>query len=177
VEYAGSIGFDRGNNLKSRTEGASRPIDRIDRRILRTLQDDGRISITDLAERVGLSSTPCSERVKRLERDGFITGYHARLSPQALGQSLLVFVEIRLSAKSGQIFEEFKREVLKLPNVLECHLVSGDFDYLIKARIPEMNAYRRLLGDMLLGLPGARESKSYVVMEEIKESLALTVED
>ena len=163
--------------MKSRTEGVSRPIDRIDRRILRTLQDDGRTSITDLAERVGLSATPCSERVKRLERDGFITGYHARLSPQALGQSLLVFVEIRLSAKSGQIFEEFKREVLKLPNVLECHLVSGDFDYLIKARIPEMNAYRRLLGDMLLGLPGARESKSYVVMEEIKESLALSVED
>jgi Lrp/AsnC family leucine-responsive transcriptional regulator len=154
-----------------------RDLDRIDRRILRTLQEDGRISNTELAERVGLSATPCSERVKRLERDGFITGYHARLSPQALGQSLLVFVEIRLSAKSGRIFDEFKREVLKLPNVLECHLVSGDFDYLIKARIPEMNAYRRLLGDMLLGLPGARESRSYVVMEEIKESLALTIED
>jgi len=154
-----------------------RPLDRIDRRILRTLQADGRISITELAERVGLSATPCSERVKRLERDGVVAGYHARLNPHALGQGLLVFVEIRLAAKSGRIFEEFKREVLKLPNVLECHLVSGDFDYLIKARIPEMNAYRRLLGDMLLGLPGARESKSYVVMEEIKESLALTVDD
>jgi Lrp/AsnC family transcriptional regulator, leucine-responsive regulatory protein len=151
--------------------------DRIDRKILRTLQADGRIPMVELAEKVGLSATPCSERVRRLERDGFITGYHARLSPQALGQSLLVFVEIRLSAKSGRIFEEFKREVLKLPNVLECHLVSGDFDYLIKARIPEMNAYRRLLGDMLLGLPGARESRSYVVMEEIKESLALTIEE
>jgi Lrp/AsnC family leucine-responsive transcriptional regulator len=154
-----------------------RDLDRIDRRILRMLQADGRISITELAEQVGLSATPCSERVKRLERDGFITGYHARLSPQALGQSLLVFVEIRLSAKSGRIFDEFKREVLKLPNVLECHLVSGDFDYLIKARIPEMNAYRRLLGDMLLALPGARESRSYVVMEEVKESLSLTIED
>lgn len=156
---------------------AGRGLDRIDRKILRILQDDGRITVTELAERVGLSATPCGERVRRLERDGFITGYHARLNPQALGQSLLVFVEIRLSAKSGRIFEEFKREVLKLPNVLECHLVSGDFDYLIKARIPEMNAYRRLLGDMLLGLPGARESKSYVVMEEIKESLSLTVPD
>ena len=162
--------------MKSKSQ-VVRDLDRIDRRILRTLQDDGRIAITELAERVGLSATPCSERVKRLERDGFITGYHARLSPQALGQSLLVFVEIRLSAKSGRIFDEFKREVLNLPNVLECHLVSGDFDYLIKARIPEMNAYRRLLGDMLLGLPGARESRSYVVMEEIKESLALTVDD
>jgi Lrp/AsnC family leucine-responsive transcriptional regulator len=162
--------------MKSKSQ-VIRDLDRIDRRILRMLQADGRISITDLAEQVGLSATPCSERVKRLERDGFITGYHARLSPQALGQSLLVFVEIRLSAKSGRIFDEFKREVLKLPNVLECHLVSGDFDYLIKARIPEMNAYRRLLGDMLLALPGARESRSYVVMEEVKESLSLTIED
>lgn len=156
---------------------AGRDLDRIDRKILRTLQTDGRIAITELAERVGLSATPCSERVKRLERDGYILGYHARLNPHALGQSLLVFVEIRLAAKSGQIFEEFKREVLKLPNVLECHLVSGDFDYLIKARIPEMNAYRKLLGDMLLALPGACESRSYVVMEEIRESLALTIAD
>jgi Lrp/AsnC family leucine-responsive transcriptional regulator len=161
--------------MKTKSQGAARDLDRIDRRILRALQDEGRMAITELAERVGLSATPCSERVKRLERDGFILGYQARLNPHALGQSLLVFVEIRLAAKSGRIFEEFKREVLKLPNVLECHLVSGDFDYLIKARIPEMNAYRRLLGDMLLALPGARESRSYVVMEEIKESLALTL--
>lgn len=133
------------------------------------------MSITDLAERVGLSVTPCSERVRRLERDGFILGYHARLNPQALGQSLLVFVEIRLSAKSGAIFEEFRREVRRLPYVLECHLVTGDFDYLVKARIPGMDAYRKLLGDMLLALPGARDSRSYIVMEEIKESLVLQV--
>jgi Lrp/AsnC family leucine-responsive transcriptional regulator len=163
--------------MKARAQGSPRDLDRIDRKILRTLQAEGRIAITELAERVGLSATPCSERVKRLERDGFILGYHARLNPHALGQSLLVFVEIRLAAKSGRIFEEFKREVLKLPNVLECHLVSGDFDYLIKARIPEMNAYRKLLGDMLLALPGARESRSYVVMEEIRESLALALPD
>ena len=162
--------------MKSRPQPV-RDLDRIDRKILRCLQHDGRIAITELADRVGLSATPCSERVKRLERDGYILGYHARLNPHALGQSLLVFVEIRLAAKSGQIFEEFRREVLKLPNVLECHLVSGDFDYLIKARIPEMTAYRKLLGDMLLALPAARESRSYVVMEEIKESLALTIAD
>ncbi len=162
--------------MRTRTQ-VVRDLDRIDRRILRTLQQQGRITNAELAERVGLSATPCSERVRRLERDGYITGYHARLNPHLLGQSLLVFVEIRLAAKSGQIFEEFRREVLKLPNVLECHLVSGDFDYLIKARIPEMTAYRKLLGDMLLALPAARESRSYVVMEEIKESQALTVDD
>lgn len=162
--------------MRTRTQ-VVRDLDRIDRRILRTLQQQGRITNAELAERVGLSATPCSERVRRLERDGYITGYHARLNPGLLGQSLLVFVEIRLAAKSGQIFEEFRREVLKLPNVLECHLVSGDFDYLIKARIPEMTAYRKLLGDMLLALPAARESRSYVVMEEIKESQALTIDD
>ena len=162
--------------MRIRTQSV-KDLDRIDRKILRQLQEDGRMSVTVLADKVGLSVTPCSERVKRLERDGVISGYHARLNPQALGQSLLVFVELKLAAKSGAIFDQFRREVLKLPNVLECHLVSGDFDYLIKARIPEMNAYRKLLGDMLLALPGARESRSYVVMEEIKESLALQVPD
>ncbi len=152
---------------------SNRDLDRIDRNILRHLQADGRMSLTDLSERVGLSVTPCSDRVRRLEREGFITGYHARLDPHALGQQLLVFVEIRLAAKSGAIFDEFRREVRKLPWVLECHLVSGDFDYLIKARIPGMEAYRKLLGDMLLTLPGARESRSYIVMEEVKETLEL----
>lgn len=160
--------------MRNRTETV-RDLDRIDRKLLRLLQADGRMSMTELAEKVGLSVTPCSERVKRLERDGVIAGYHARLDPQALGLGLLVFVEIKLSAKSGAIFDDFRREVLKLPNVLECHLVSGEFDYLIKARIPEMTAYRKLLGDMLLALPGARESRSYMVMEEIKESLELEV--
>lgn len=160
--------------MAPRTAGR-RELDRIDREILRRLQSNGRMPITELAERVGLSVTPCAERVKRLERERYITGYHARLDPHALGQSLLVFVELKLTAKSGAIFDEFKRAVLKLPGILECHLVSGDFDYLIKARIPEMNAYRRLLGDMLLALPGARESRSYIVMEEIRESLELVV--
>ena len=154
-----------------------RELDRIDVKIVTALQANARMSMTDLAEAVGLSVTPCAERVRRLERDRFILGYHARLNPHAFGQSLLVFVEIKLAAKSGAMFEEFKREVRKLPNVLECHLVSGEFDYLIKARIPEMNAYRRLLGYMLLTLPGARESRSYIVMEEIKESLALTIDE
>ena len=155
----------------------NRELDRIDRKILEVLQRNGRISNADLSEQVGLSATPCAERVRRLERDGVITGYHARVNPAALGLTLLVFVEIKLSAKSADVFDRVRRELQYLPEVLECHLVSGDFDYLIKARIPEMNAYRRLLGDMLLGLPGARESRSYVVMEEVKESLALTVEE
>ena len=153
-----------------------RELDKIDRRILRILQQDGRIAMKELAEQVGLSVTPCIERVKRMERDEVISGYYARVNPHQLGASLLVFVEITLDHKSGNMFEQFRREVQRIPEVLECHLVSGDFDYLIKARIGEMADYRKLLGDILLQLPGAVQSKSYVVMEEIKESLAIAIE-
>jgi Lrp/AsnC family leucine-responsive transcriptional regulator len=155
---------------------SSRGLDKLDRHILRILQREGRISMKDLGERVGLSITPCIERVKRMERDGVITGYYAKVEPAALGARLLVFVEITLNQKSAMAFEQFRREVLRIPEVQECHLVSGDFDYLIKARIHEMAEYRKLLGDMLLQLPGAAQSKSYVVMEEIKETLELSTE-
>ncbi|MBU2711921.1 leucine-responsive transcriptional regulator Lrp [Zooshikella harenae] len=155
----------------------TRQIDRIDRKILKILQQDGRISYVDLAEQVGLSTTPCMERVKRLEREGFIQGYAAKVNPQLLQAGLLVFVEISLYSKSADIFDEFRRAVVKLPHVLECHLVSGDYDYLIKARISEMASYRKLLGDILLKLPGVRESKSYIVMEEVKETLIIPVYD
>lgn len=152
-----------------------RDLDRIDRKILGVLQSNGRISMTELAQQVGLSVTACTERVRRLERDGVITGYHARVNPQALGKKLLVFVEIKLSARSGEMFERVRKELIQIPEVMECHLVSGDFDYLIKARIGEMSEYRRLLGDLLTQLPAAAESRSYVVMEELKESLIVDV--
>jgi Lrp/AsnC family leucine-responsive transcriptional regulator len=152
---------------------SSRALDKIDRHILRLLQRDGRMAMKELSEQVGLSITPCIERVKRMERDGVITGYYARVSPAAVGVNLLVFVEITLNQKSAKAFEQFRHEVLRIPEVMECHLVSGDFDYLIKARIREMAEYRTLLGDMLLQLPGAAQSKSYVVMEEIKATLEL----
>ncbi|MGC7403914.1 Lrp/AsnC ligand binding domain-containing protein [Pandoraea pneumonica] len=154
-----------------------RTLDRLDRRILTLLQQDGRMSMKDLSEQVGLSITPCIERVKRMERDGVIMGYFARVNPAALGAALLVFVEITLDHKSGNMFDQFRREVLRIPEVMECHLISGDFDYLIKARIREMSEYRKLLGDILLQLPGAVQSKSYVVMEEIKETLTVYVEE
>jgi Lrp/AsnC family leucine-responsive transcriptional regulator len=153
-----------------------RELDRIDRKILDLLQKEGRLSMTELAQRVGLSATPCTERVRRLEREGIITGYHARVDPRALGRSLLVFVELKLSAKSNDTFDRVKKELAYVPEVMECHLVSGDFDYLIKARIAEMSDYRRLLGNILLKLPSATESRSYVVMEEVKESLYLPPE-
>ncbi|MFX1823156.1 Lrp/AsnC ligand binding domain-containing protein [Acinetobacter sp. AS5] len=150
-----------------------RKLDRIDRMILDILQRDGRIAISELAARVNLSTTPCSERVKRLEREGIIMGYYARLNPEMLERNLLVFLEIKLSAKSGDVFDQVARNLTEIPEVLECHLISGDFDYLVKARLKEMSAYRRLLGELLKKLPASASSHSYVVMEEVKESLYL----
>lgn len=152
-----------------------RKLDRIDRMILDILQNEGRIAISELASRVSLSTTPCSERVKRLERDGIIMGYHARLNPKHLDRNLLVFLEISLSAKSGDVFEQVAKDLMEIPEVQECHLISGDFDYLVKPRLKEMSAYRRLLGDLLKKLPSSASSHSYIVMEEIKESLYLDV--
>lgn len=153
-----------------------RDLDKLDRKILDILQKDARIPMTELATRIGLSATPCTERVRRLEREGVITGYYARVNPHLLGKNLLVFVEIKLSAKSGDVFDKVKKELMFVPEVMECHLVSGDFDYLIKARITEMSEYRRLLGNILLKLPSAAESRSYVVMEELKETLYVPVD-
>ncbi|AUX86363.1 MULTISPECIES: Lrp/AsnC ligand binding domain-containing protein [Acinetobacter] len=150
-----------------------RKLDRVDRLILDILQMEGRIAISELASRVNLSTTPCSERVKRLERDGIITGYHARLNPALVDRNLLVFLEIKLSAKSGDVFDQVARDLVEIPEVLECHLISGEFDYLVKARLKEMTAYRRLLGDLLKKLPSSASSHSYIVMEEIKETLYL----
>lgn len=151
-------------------------LDRLDRKILDLLQRDGRMSMTELASQVGLSASPCTERVKRMERSGVIAGYHALVKPEALGKTLLVFVEIKLSAKSGDVFESVRRELLHMPEVMECHLVSGNFDYLVKLRLRGMKEYRVLLGDILKRLPVAAESHSYVVMEEIKESQYLAVD-
>jgi Lrp/AsnC family leucine-responsive transcriptional regulator len=151
-------------------------LDRIDLRILDELQRDGRMSLTELGERIGLSTSPCAERVRRLERKGVITGYHARVDPVTLGRSLLVFVEITLASKSANVFESVRRELAHVPDVMECHLVAGNFDYLVKARLPAMSAYRELLGNILRKLPVAAQSHSYVVMEELKESSYVVVD-
>ena len=150
-----------------------KPLDRTDRRILECLQDDGRISNVALAKMVNLTPTPCLERVKRLERDGYIRGYAAILDPEMVGSGLLVFVEIDLTRTSPDVFRDFRKQASRLSEVLECHLVSGNFDYLIKARVKNMQEYRDLLGEKILSLPGVNGSRSYVVMEEVKESLKL----
>jgi len=149
------------------------PIDTIDRRLLNVLQSDGRATIVDLAERVGLSATATTERLRRLTRDGFILGYAARLNPDKLERGLLVFIEVKLDRTTPDVFDRFAKAVARAPEVLECHMVAGGFDYLLKIRIADMHAYRRFLGEVLLSLPGVRETHTFAVMEEIKNTIAL----
>jgi Lrp/AsnC family leucine-responsive transcriptional regulator len=143
-------------------------LDNIDRRILMELQLDGRISNAELAQRVGLAPTSMSDRFRRLVKQGYITGFGARLDPQQLGFGLLVFVEVSLDKTTPDAFERFAKAVRTAPEVLECHMVAGGFDYLVKTRLADMAAYRRFLGEVLLSLPGVRETRTYAVMEEVK---------
>jgi Lrp/AsnC family leucine-responsive transcriptional regulator len=148
-------------------------LDRIDIRILRALQEDGRISNLKLAERIGLSPTAVLARVQRLTRERYVLGYEARLNPRMLGAGLLVFVEILLDRTTMPVLDEFHAAVQARPEIMECHLVAGGFDYLIKARAADMDAYRRFASDVLWRLPGVRETRTYAVMEEVKNSTHL----
>ena len=160
----------------SRRQRKPRKLDRTDKLILKCLQEDGRISNVALAKKVNLSATPCHERVRRLERHGYIRGYTALLDPSMVDAGLLVFVEIDLLRTSPDAFRSFRAEAMELPELLECHLVSGNFDYLLKARVRNMQEYRELLGEKILALPGVSDSRSYVVMEEVKETTCISLE-
>ncbi len=153
----------------------SKSIDRIDKNILVELQKNGRLSNVELSKRVGLSPTPCLERVKRLEKEKYISGYKAILNPLKLDAALLVFVEITLTKTSPDVFDDFSKAVDELDVIQECHLVSGDFDFLLKTRVKDMLAYRELLGDTLLRLPAVSESRTYVVMDEVKSTNILAI--
>jgi len=148
-------------------------LDRIDRRILSILQEDGRIANLKLAEAVALSPTAVLARVQRLTRDGFILGYEARLNPLKLGAGMLVFVEVLLDRTTPNVFDQFKAAVQVHPEIMECHMVAGGFDYLLKTRSADMNAYRVFAGNVLWQLPGVRETRTYAVMEEVKHSTHL----
>ncbi|GJE01978.1 MULTISPECIES: Lrp/AsnC ligand binding domain-containing protein [Methylobacterium] len=143
-------------------------LDRLDRAILGVLQREGRIATVELAERVGLSPTATGERLRRLQKEGIIAGFGARLDPHRLGLGLLVFVEVSLDKTTPDIFARFAAAVRRAPEVLECHMVAGGFDYLVKTRVADMPAYRRFLGEVLLSLPGVTETRTYAVMEEVK---------
>ena len=150
-------------------------IDRIDLRILNVLQQDGRISNLKLAQGVGLSPTAVLARVQRLQRDGYILGYEALLNPLKLGAGMMVFVEVLLDRTTPNVFDAFKAAVQACGEIMECHMVAGGFDYLLKTRMADMLAYRAFAGTVLWQLPGVRETRTYAVMEEVKNTTRLAL--
>jgi len=154
---------------------ADRDLDRIDRRLLARLQQDGRAAISQLAREVHLTVTPTLERVRRLEASGYIEGYFARLNARRLGLGLLAYVEVSLDRTTPDAFERFKQAMLAQDEVMECHMVAGGFDYLLKVRVTDMESYRRFLGDRIAGLRGVQQTHTYFVMEEVKSTHRIIV--
>ncbi len=150
-------------------------LDTVDKKILVALQANARISNVDLAKEINLSPSPCLERVKRLEKSGIIKGYHAILSPEHVNAALLVFVEITLDRTTNSVFSLFAKQMKAIPEVLECHMVAGGFDYLLKLRFEDMKKYREFLGNQLASLPGISQTSTFMVMEEVKSSHQLTL--
>ena len=148
-------------------------LDRLDLRILQVLQQDGRTTTLNLAETVALSPTAVLARVQRLTREGYILGYEARLNPAKLGAAMLVFVEVLLDRTTPNVFEAFNAAVQVRDEIMECHMVAGGFDYLLKTRMADMTAYREFAGTVLWQLPGVRETRTYAVMEEVKNTTRL----
>jgi len=150
-------------------------LDSVDLAILAALQDNARLAVVDLARLVNLSPTPCTLRLRRLEKDGIISGYHARLNPRALGHALMVFVTVSLKSTDEATLKAFNSAVRPVKQILECHMVGGGFDYLIKIRVRDMAEYRDILGGVIGALPMVESTHSYFVMEEVKESPLLPI--
>jgi Lrp/AsnC family leucine-responsive transcriptional regulator len=152
-------------------------LDRIDRKLLARLQQDGRTTVSQLAREVNLTVTPTLERVRRLEAAGFIEGYFARLNAGKLGLGLLAYIEVSLDRTTPDSFERFKQVVLAHDEVMECQMVAGGFDYLLKVRVPDMESYRRFLGDRIASVRGVQQTHTYFVMEEVKSTHVIVVPD
>ena len=145
-------------------------MDRFDRAILRLLAADGRTSITELARGIGLSKSPTQARLRRLEREGVITGYRALVDPMRLGMDHVSFVEVRLHDTREKALGEFNAAVLKIPEIEHVHLIAGYFDYLMKIRTQNMSDYRRVLAEQISTLPHVANTSTYVAMEAVKEN-------
>ncbi len=148
-------------------------LDRTDRQLLKELQHNGRISNVELARLVNLSPTPCLERVRRLEREGFITGYVALTDPAKLNAGLCAYIQISLKSTTTQDLVDFNRHMQEMPQVQECQMVAGGFDYLIKIRVADMLDYQLFLGEQLATTPGIAQTHTYVVIQEVKSETAI----
>ena len=147
-----------------------RRIDRFDQKMMQILSTDGRIAITDLAKKLGMSKTPCGVRLKRLMSDGYITGFKAVLNPVKLDMNHVAFVEVRLQDTKEAALKAFNESVQLIPEIEQCHMIAGSFDYLLKVRTKDIIAYRRVLGERLSDLPHVASTSTYVAMESVKET-------
>ena len=150
-------------------------LDRVDRKIIKVLQSQGRISNVDLSQQVNLSPTPCLERVRRLENEGFITGYVALADPVKLGLGLSAYITVTLTNTSTKDLQLFNQHMQALDEVQECHMVAGGFDYMIRIRVPDMLGYQHFLGEKLAVIPVVSQTHTYVVIEEVKSETALSI--
>ncbi len=148
-------------------------MDRIDLKILAELQVDARLSIVELSRRVGLTKTPCAERVRRLEKSGVIRGYHAALDPEAIGVGHVVVVQVLLSSTTAHDLRRFNEAVLRIPEIESCLMIAGDFDYLLTVRTRDIHEYRRVMGERISELPCVKQTHTYVVMEVVKDERSL----
>jgi Lrp/AsnC family leucine-responsive transcriptional regulator len=153
----------------------AKPLDRIDRTILKTLQDEGRISNVELSQKVHLSPSPCLERVRRLESDGYIDSYSAVLNPGKLGLSKVAFIQVTLDHTTEDALDKFSKAVSASPYVVECHMVAGGFDYFVKVRFDDMDNYRQVL-EQVVGLPHVSQTHTYIVIEEVKNQQGIPME-
>ena len=144
--------------------------DRYDQKILEELAKDGRLPITELARKVGLSKSPCQVRVKRLQEDGFILGFRAVLNPVLLGQDHVAFAEVRLTDTTEKALEAFNQAVRKVTEIEQCHMIAGSFDYLLKIRTRNIRAYRQVLGETISNLPYVGSTSTHVSMQAVKDN-------
>jgi Lrp/AsnC family transcriptional regulator, leucine-responsive regulatory protein len=151
-------------------------LDAIDRRIVAALQADGRLTNADLAQRVGLSPSPCLRRVNRLEREGYIEGYRAILRRDQIGLGLTVFVSVKIEGHADDKAVAFEEAVVTFPEVVSCHMVSGETDYLLEIVVPDLDQYRSFLIDKLLELTVVREVRSNVAIQTLKAGAVLPLD-
>lgn len=144
-------------------------LDHFDQKIMQTLAVDGRMAITDLARTLGMSKTPCGVRLKRLVNDGFILGFKAILNPEKLDMNHVAFVEVKLQDTKEAALQAFNKAVQVIPEIEQCHMIAGPFDYLLKVRTKDITAYRQVLGERISSLPYVASSSTYVTMESVKE--------
>lgn len=152
-------------------------LDAFDRQILRAMQDNGRLSISDLSDAVGLSKTPCLTRLRRLEAHGYIQRYKGVLDAAKIRQDYVTFVQVKLAATTRRHLRDFSAAVQDIPQIQSCHMMSGGYDFLLKIRTRNMRTYRELLGDVLSELPGIAQTSTFPVMETVKESDDFVVVD